>query len=201
MSEHDEVRRRLELLSDEELSAIVQERDEEQWRPEVFDIAASILGSRGVSSREVLAAELAETAQDWERGEFADPRKLTAVARYTDPLLAHTDRLALEQAGLRAWVTEYGSATHENDSGAILQVRPEDLNAALEFLDSASSSASDLSHEFAGGHCPRCGSTEVTELDEVVNVVEASSVTITSSEQEVYFYRCRSCNHNWSALV
>ena len=39
----------MELLNDQELLAIIREHDEEQWRPEVFDIVGAILKNRGVS--------------------------------------------------------------------------------------------------------------------------------------------------------
>jgi hypothetical protein len=199
MSDHDEVRRRLEDLSDEELATIVRERDEEQWRPEVFDLAASILESRGVSVRDVLADRAGEQGEDEEQQDSADPRRLLTIARYMDPLLAQSDRLALEQAGIRSWVMNQGWATREDDISASLRIQPKDLDAALEILNAAWSSAADLPPELAEVHCPRCGSAEVEEVDEVVDFADSSSALSRSSEREVCFYRCTSCRHCWPA--
>jgi hypothetical protein len=190
MSENDEMRRRLELLADEELAAIVLERDEAQWRPEVFDIAASILQSRGVSARDVMATDSAALAQDQGQQDFADPRELATVAEYFDALEARTDAMALQQAGLKAWVVE-GNAACEEVIGAKLLVRPDDMAAAMEVLDA-------VPPEFAHVHCPRCGSTEVEEVDEVLEVLDSSSGLTASSEREIVLYRCKSCNHGWS---
>ena len=198
MSDHDEVRRRLDLLSDEELATIVREKDVEQWRPEVFDFAASILESRGISLRDVLAQGSGED-EDEEQEDPADARGMVTIARYTDLLLAHSDRLALKQAGIRAWVVGDDYATREGAGAPSLRIRKEDVDAALEILDAPPSSTSDLPAEFADITCPRCGSPEIEEVDEVVDVVDASSCSGPRSKREVYFYRCATCRHNWSA--
>lgn len=44
----DELRRRLDGKTTEELVALLRDHDTEEWRPEVFPLAESILRSRGV---------------------------------------------------------------------------------------------------------------------------------------------------------
>lgn len=45
----------LEQCSTEELVSILRNRDEEEWRPPVFEVVTSILSARGVSPTDVVA--------------------------------------------------------------------------------------------------------------------------------------------------
>ena len=197
MTDSDAVRRKLDMLADEELVAILRDRDEGQWRPEVFDIVASILESRGISARDVLAAGTGEPEQDQEEPSFSAPRETITAAVYFDSLEAHTDRLALEQAGIRAWVVDGYSCTPDG-IGARLQILPEDLAAAMEIIEAQQEPASALPPESADLSCPRCGSMKVSEVDEVLDVLDASSASPTRGERRVCFCRCDSCKHEWT---
>jgi hypothetical protein len=51
----DELRAALEARTTEELVSILRNRDEDEWRPQVFDLVASILADRGIAADSVSA--------------------------------------------------------------------------------------------------------------------------------------------------
>ena len=188
MANLDEIRQQLEPLNNEELISILRQHDEEEWRPEVFDIVESILRERGISPDEAL-----ETTADGQ-----DPLDETAgldlvtLAEYPSYVDAETDRLALEAKGLKAWVFNEHDPFEGAVPGAQLQVRSEDLNAAMAILQSELVPSSDLPPEIAEPPCPKCGSREVTEGVEIIKDADSSL------PQQVWLYHCASCSHKWS---
>jgi hypothetical protein len=192
MTDSDALRREFDRLADDELVSILQEWDEEQWRPEVFDIVASILDVRGVSWCEI-------DEPDAEGEDMTEAMNLVTVAEYISPLEANADRLALEAGGLKAWVSGGIDGSIEGrDFSARLQVRPGDLSAAMEILGSDPAPSSVFPPELAEPQCPRCGSTEVTEVEEVLDVLDASSALLSSTQCQMWLYRCAACKHEWS---
>ncbi len=128
-----DLRRALEARSTEDLSSILQERDEAEWRPEVFEVVASILDARGVSPSPREAEPRASPA---ESPGVPDVQPLVTVGRYFSPTEAHSYCMALEGAGLRAWVfDEAGGSYLGVGIGSRLQVRAEDEAAARALLD------------------------------------------------------------------
>lgn len=199
MTDSDAIRRELELLADEELVAILRDRNEGQWRPEVFDIVVSILESRGISTSNMTASDTEDLELDPEASDVPGFEDLVTVAGYTSYVEAHADRLALEQSGIKAWVTdEIQGVDYGIGTAARLRVCPHDFNAALEILEAPSISASDLPPELAQTQCPRCGSRNVTENDELLDALDPLSGVPFSSTRRVWFYQCTSCNHKWS---
>jgi hypothetical protein len=99
MTDFDEIRQQMDLLSDEELLSIVREHDEEQWRPEVFDIVRTILNQRGRSPDED-AAEVS----GFDEAEEPPELDLVTVANYQTCMDAEADRQALVSKGMEAWV-------------------------------------------------------------------------------------------------
>src|SRR5690349_12768702 len=99
MEEAEALRESLEQQSTEELVAILRNRDEEQWRPEVFPIVESILAARGVSPDDV-------EAEGPEGKDVLEMQDLVAIERFFTPVDAQTRRMALEEAGIPAWVTD-----------------------------------------------------------------------------------------------
>jgi DNA-directed RNA polymerase subunit M/transcription elongation factor TFIIS len=189
MTDFDEVREQLELLRDEELVSILEEHDEEQWRPEVFDIVASILSERGVAPN-------ADLKQEGDASEEEADMDLVAVGNYFSYIDAETDRLALEAKGLKAWIfNEYGPPMQGFGPAVQLRVRTEDLAAARGILESEPVSSSELPPDIAEPPCPRCGSRKVAEEAEVLDALDAST---SASTKETWFYHCASCGHKWS---
>ena len=87
MSDFDEIRQNLDLLTNEELISILREHDEKEWRPEVFDIVSSILISRGISPDEEPAVEPDVSIEP-------EGFDLITIGSYTDYIDAETDRMA-----------------------------------------------------------------------------------------------------------
>jgi putative signal transducing protein len=184
----EDIRRELEERPTEDLASILRNRDEDEWRPEVFDIVATILKGRGLSPAEI-------TAQGPDDVEVVEGQPLVTVGRYFNPVHAHAYRMALEAAGLESWVSdEAGGGLYGNVIGARLQVRAQDEAAAREVLDADPVPASEMPAELAELPCPRCQSQEVTQTAEVV---EATTLNL-ERPSRVWRYRCGSCGHTWS---
>ncbi len=188
MADYDEIRQQMELLKDDELAAILQEHNEEEWRPEVFDIVAAILKARGISLSG--ASEPGENALDDAAG--LDRVIVTSYFNYLD---AETDRLALEVKGLKAWIVNRDASMNPAVPGVELQVLSEDLTAAMAILESEPAPSTDLPPELAEPPCPKCGSRKVTEEAEIMEVPTISHGVL---QKEVWLYICASCGHKWS---
>ncbi len=189
----DDMRQELERLPTEELVSILRNRDQEQWRPEVFDVVACILETRGVASGEVRA--LGPENPDLEGQDATEAPELVTLADHSSSqetlALAYRaqnfgslEYMVLEGAGIKTWVV-----------GGKLKVRTEDLEAALEILEAAPVPSSALPPELAEPPCPKCGSREVTQVAEVS---DPSLSLLSSSECQVWLYHCAACNHKWS---
>ena len=192
MTDFDEIREQLDLLNDEGLIFILRERDEEQWRPEVFDIVAVILAERGVSPA-------AQTADEEGGGDEAAGLDLIVVGNYLNYQDAESDRLVLEEKGLRAWILDEKSPQDSESAGTIqLKVLPDDLTAAMAALDSEPVSSSALPDDIAEPPCPKCGSRKITEQAEMVESYDRSPDSSCSISQQMWFYQCASCGYKWS---
>jgi hypothetical protein len=205
MADFDETKRQLNLLTDDDLIKILREHDEEQWRPEVFDIVASLLGERGVAP--IMNSDnkdSADTSADTE--EFSDEpveTDLITVASYTRYVEAETSRLALEAAGLRTWIfNEHVPGMIGPIGGGVqLRVSKKDSPAATAILNSEPVSSSHLPDEIAEPPCPKCGSRKVTEEAEIVESADESSGYSRSCRPEprqVWLYKCGECGHSWA---
>jgi hypothetical protein len=173
--DRETLRRELEARPTEELVSILRNRDEEEWRPEVFEIVASILAARGLSPTEVVALGP-------EGEEALEGQQLVTVGRYFSPVEAHAQRMALEGAGLRAWLCdETVGAWYGIGVGCRLQVRVEDKTAVRVVLEAEGAPASEMPPELDAPPCARCGSSEVNQPTE-----------------RPQRYECGSCGHAWS---
>ncbi len=185
------LRRELEARPTEELASILRDRDEEEWRPEVFDIVASILAARGLSPTEVVAPG----SKREEAEEVLEGQQLVTIGRSLSPVEVQAQRMVLEAAGLRAWVCDetvgawYGVAV-----GSRLQVRAEDEAAARSVLDAEPAPASAMPLDLAESPCPRCGSSEVSQTAEVLE----SPPRPTEGPRPLRRFECGSCGHAWS---
>lgn len=118
----------LEQKSSDELTSILRNRDEDEWRPEAFEMVAAILKERGVSPEEIVA-------MGPEGYDAVESAPTVTIARYFSPAEAHAVRMALEEAGIPAWVIDEASGTSFGIGvGARVQVRATDEDAAREFL-------------------------------------------------------------------
>ncbi len=187
MSDFDEIRQNLDLLTNEELISILREHDEKEWRPEVFDIVSSILISRGISPDEEPAVEPDVSIEP-------EGFDLITIGSYTDYIDAETDRMALEAKGLQAWISNrYAPPMQAVRQGVQLRVPANDANAARAILDSEPVPSTDLPEEIAEPPCPKCGSRNVTETAELVE----SPVEPGDSSSD-WLYHCASCGHKWA---
>jgi hypothetical protein len=112
--------------------------------------------------------------------DILEDQELVTVGQYFNPIEAHGHRMALEQAGLRAWVCDENiGATYRVGIGTKLQVRAEDeadARAILE-MDSAPASSdwwSDLSDDVveppdAVAPAPREQAAPASEVPSVEN--------------------------------
>jgi hypothetical protein len=132
MSEYSEtVRLELEQKTSDELVSILRNRDEEEWRPEAFAVAAELLRARGISPEEVVA-------MGPEGYDVVESAPTVTIARFFSPPEAHGLRMALEEAGIPAWVVDEGLGTSFGVGvGARVHVRATDEEAARQLLDAA----------------------------------------------------------------
>jgi hypothetical protein len=180
------VRGELERRTTEELVSILRNRDEDEWQPEVFAVVAALLEARGLSATEV-------AAQGPEGSDVVEAQELATVGRYFSPVEAHAHRMALEEAGIKAWVLDEDLGTMYGVGVAPrLQVRSADQAMAREVLDSAPAPASAFPADPAAT-CPACGSKEVTPGDPVPDSPAPQAKPRRSGQNN-----CGSCGHTWS---
>jgi hypothetical protein len=129
----DEIRQHMELLNNEELISILLKHDENQWRPEVFDIVETILSERGLSGGKELSYTVgAENSFDETEG-----LNLITLAEYVSHLDAEADRMILESEGVKAWIFEDDAPPVEGVPPTVqLKVCAEDWKAAMDRLAS-----------------------------------------------------------------
>ena len=139
MSDNAEsLRKELEQRATDELISILRNRDEDEWRPEVFDVVAMVLKDRGVSPEDVIA-------MGHEGIDVVESEPTTTIATFFSPAEGHAARMALEEARIAAWVMdEAGGTMYGVGIGARLQVRVKDADAAREVLSSTPVSAVNL---------------------------------------------------------
>jgi hypothetical protein len=182
--DRETIRRELEARPTEELLSILRNRDEDEWRPEVFDIVAAILAARGLSPTEVVA-------QGPEGEDVLEGQQLVTVNSYFSAADAHVRRMALEEAGLQAWVCdETFGGWYGIGIGSRLQVRVEDETAARAVLEVEVGPA--IPPELAEPMCPKCGSSEVNQTAEVPDPL------LPRPTEWSRRYECGSCRHAWS---
>jgi hypothetical protein len=127
----EQLRKELEQRSSEELISILRNHDEEEWRPEVFEVVALVLKDRGISPDEVIA-------MGPEGFDVVESEPTVTIASSFGPPEAHASRMALEEAGIPAWVVdEAGGTMYGVGIGVRLQVRAKDESSAREVLSAA----------------------------------------------------------------
>lgn len=149
---------------------------------------ASILESRGVSAQQV-------SALGPEGVDVVESQPLVTVARFFSPAEAHTARMALEEAGVQAWVADETVGTmYGIGVGARVQVRESDAETARAALGQEPVPADALPADLAEPACPACGSRHVAP--------EAWVMDTTSDERDSrrkWHYVCADCQEAWPA--
>ncbi len=185
----DDLKKELAERSSEELVSILRNRDEDEWRPEVFEAAALVLKDRGISPDAV-------TAMGPEGIDVVESEPTVTIARFFSPAEAHACRSALEEAGISAWVIDdAGGAMYGIGIGARLQVRAKEQDAAREFLATAPVSGEELPPDIAEPPCPACGSRNVAPEAWVDG--EGSREDRWSFGHRKWYYVCKDCEEAW----
>jgi putative signal transducing protein len=176
----EDLRKELEQKSSDELISILRNRDEDEWRPEVFEVVAQMLKDRGVAPEDVVAMGPEGT-------DVVESEPTVTIARFFSPAEAHISRMALEEAGLAAWVAdEAGGTMYGVGIGTRLQVRAKDEAAAREVLAAAPISSEALPPDLAEPPCRACSSRNV-----------APQSRPDEEGPQKWFYVCADCGESW----
>ena len=176
------LRDEMERLTTEELVSILRNHDDQEWRPEAFAAAAAVLTSRGVSPTEA-------EALGPEGFDVVESAPTVTLETLTSPADAQLLRMALQEAGINAWVTdETLGSMYGVGIGSRLQVRAKDEAAAREILASTPATTGPLPPELAEPACPACGSRNVAP--------QAPAGTAAAPESR---YVCSDCRKSWPA--
>jgi hypothetical protein len=190
------LRDKMERLSTEELTSILRNHDVDEWRPEAFHVAAAVLTARGVSPAEVEA--LGPEGFDVIEGE-----PTLTLETLTSPAHAQLLRMALEEAGITAWVVDESlGSMYGVGIGSRLQIRAKDEAAAREVLASTPAPSDALPPELAEPACPACGSRNV--LPETLpsggsEDAASSPAGAPSPTRTRWRYVCSDCRETWPA--
>jgi hypothetical protein len=186
--DRDQLVRQLEQLSTDELVSILRNRDEDEWRPQVFEVVASILTARGVSPGDV-------EAMGPEGSDVAESAPTVTLATFFSPAEAHASRMALEEAGISAWVADETVGTmYGVGVGARLQVRATEATVAREVLASPPAPSDALPPELSDPACPACGSRRVAPEAWVAGEPNSQAA---SRERRTWYYVCGDCDEAW----
>jgi hypothetical protein len=186
-----ELRREFEQASTAELVSILRNRDEQEWRPEVFAAVTLVLKARGISPEEV-------AAMGPEGVDVVESEPVVTIATFFSPAEAHASRMALEEGGIAAWVAdEAGGTMYGVGIGARLQVRAQDEDAARALLSAGPVSAEGLPPDLAEPPCPACGSANVASEAWVDGTEEEQARR--GSARRKWYYVCADCREAWSA--
>jgi hypothetical protein len=187
---NDDLRSDLITKTDDELVAMVRDRESGEWRPEALVVAAAILTERGVPLPE------AETPAT-DEAEFVE---LVTVAGFMNHVDAEACRSALEGAGFHAIARDANTLRADNllapmMGGVRVAVPRAEAEDAQAFLAAAESGALATAVP-----CPSCGSSDTaaetrTAASETVSERVASALGM--SDDEETWFRCRACGHEW----
>jgi hypothetical protein len=188
MRELEKIRNEMNALSTEKLVSILRKGGSDRWPPEVLDVVAAILRDRGASvDAEPLGSEEVDVA---------DTQPLETVARFLNPAAAHAFRMALEQFGIPAWITdERLGGMYSVVIGNRIWVRASDHAAARELLASEHVSSESLPAEIAEPPCPRCQSKRTSQkIDSTDDKAAQGHIALLRKWRCV----CAACGYEWS---
>jgi hypothetical protein len=180
-----------ERRSAAELISILRNRDEEEWLPEVFDVVAQILKDRGVSPEDV-------AAMGPEGVDVVESEPTITIATFFSPAEGHACRMALDEAGVAAWlIDEEGGTIYGVGIGARLQVRAKDADVARALLRDIPVPAASLPPDLAEPPCPACGSLNVAS-EAWVDDASAGGPRWPLGQRK-WYYVCADCQEAWPA--
>lgn len=170
----DDLRVQLEPKTDDELVAMLRDRESGEWRPEALVAAAAILTDRGV------ALPASDTAHD-----ELESVELVTVATFLTAGEAEPARNALGAAGFRVLAKDLATVYADGVlapmlGGVRIQVPAEEAADAAEFLKQANAGA--LAPPVV---CPACGGGDT-----------ATEHRASDGGEQVWF-RCRACGREW----
>ncbi|HXB57315.1 MAG TPA: DUF2007 domain-containing protein [Vicinamibacteria bacterium] len=187
--DREALREHFEQESTEALVSILRNHDEQEWRPEVFEVVATILKSRGLAPGEVVALGPEPAVID-----VVESEPTVTVANFFSPAEAHGSRMALEEAGIPAWVMDEGLGTiYGVGVGTRVQVRASDADAARQVLSSQPAPGDALPADIAEPACPACGSRNVAPEA----WVETESGQRHQGTRRQWHYVCADCREAW----
>ncbi len=91
----NELRDRLDAMTTDELLQILEQRDVEEWREEVFPLIEEVLRARGI--------EPLEAARRPNSADSSPAVVFTSVATFSTALEANLCKMALAESGIEAW--------------------------------------------------------------------------------------------------
>jgi hypothetical protein len=189
MSQGDELKASLEARSTDDLTSILEGRDEEEWRPEVFGLVESILKARGAGIP--VGAKTHSYSED-----VIEDRPLVTVGKYFSSVEAHAGRSILESAGLEAWVAdETLGSIYGVGVGVRLRVRGRDESSARELLAAAELAPAELPPGLAAPSCPSCGAGGAIQTSDLMEGPDPLGGN--AKLRRFWFYDCQVCGHRW----
>jgi hypothetical protein len=190
--DRDHIREQMRLRETDELLEILEHRDTEEWRPEVFPLVEEVLGERGVDvARELGRATTVARARP--------TCELVTAALLPGSSDALAFRTALDHAGIASLEIREPSA---EAGGWQLLVHAEELEAAREILAELGESVAPAEDAEAESTevpiaCARCGATDVTSAE--THSAEAALERLFGRPiaKCASAHRCRECDYGW----
>ncbi len=190
----DELPDRLKAMPTGELVQILRDHDVDEWRPEVFPLVEAILRERGVDTHAV--ADLGPSPH-----QTVELGGLETVASLRTALEANLVRMALEEAGIDAWLSTENLASIAPPlgfaTGVDVLVRPDTATAAREVLADVEAGARRLPEEVEV--CPQCGGheTEHVRKTDRLSAVAGWVFAATPIPAVAWRWKCRCCSFEW----
>lgn len=188
-----EVANRLRARDSGDLVTLLRQHDEDEWQPEVFEIARSLLIERGID----LDAALAESSAHEDSPQQAED--LQVMATFSTPVDAEPCRAALTAAGFDVFVLDENAVAVDPAlwpalGGVKIAVPSDQAVEAREFLEAADRGDLSTGPE-VGIQCSRCGSSRVrfvTHVDRLGSLATSLIAGVVARSGEAS-YVCDDC--------
>lgn len=181
----DELRVRLEARPTEDLQRILEDRNADEWRPEVFPIVEAFLRARGAARHTARPHDAAVSPPGVEIGPVmpeSEGREWLSI---------------LLSGGIDAWISEQPfDSVHGHCIGIQLHVRPEDAAAADEMLSGYADAPPIFPEDLAPPPCPKC---KTPGAKQSLHEEELPPDPLFEVRQVVrsWCFSCENCGHYW----